>query len=523
MSQMIDVQMIWEMPGGVHPPENKLQSNQTASQQLPLARQFIVPITEKGGLEKNILVEPGDHVKAGQLIASPVSAMGASIHAPTSGYVEKVDLAPIVHQSGLSEKSIFIEADGKDEWLELNKLVDYQQVKPSELINFISEKGITGMGGAGFPTATKLATESSIDTLIINAVECEPYISCDDVLMREKAREILEGVAILEHIVQPQQIVFAIEDNKPEAIAQIRKSLTQSRLADKVKLSIVPTKYPSGSEKQLIYIVTGKEVPSGKLPSSVGVIMQNVATCFAIKRAVINGEPLIQRLMTITGEGCGQLGNYWVRLGTPIQHVIETTNSDHQHKLIVGGPMMGIEVTDTQSPLTKISNCLIIAGNNELASPEPQLPCIRCGDCQTACPAGLLPQQLLWFSRNNEFQKAEDYHLQDCIECGACSYVCPSNIPLVDYFRYGKTHIRKQKADKLKADQAKQRHERREQRLLQIKLEREAKRKQVALEREQAATQKQQNTNTAQDDKKAAIAAALARVKAKKAQQKDSE
>jgi len=335
---------------------------------------------------------------------------------------------------------------------------------------------ISGMGGAGFPTSVKLnpRKDHKIDTLIINGTECEPYITADDMLMREYADEIVSGVEILAHILeQPEHIIIGIEDNKPEAIEAVKAAVEKSE--SNIEVAVFPTKYPSGGEKQLIQILTGKEVPSGKLPADIGIVLQNVGTAQAVYRAIQFGEPLIQRVTTVVGEALKTQRNVRVLIGTPIEHVLAEHgfNAKDCARLIIGGPMMGFAIEELEAPVIKATNCLLVPSKSEMPNPDPQQACIRCGMCAEACPASLLPQQLYWYSRSEDFEKLETHNIADCIECGACSFVCPSNIPLVQYYRASKGAIRQHEQEKQKSEHARKRFEFRQARLEQMEAEKD--------------------------------------------------
>lgn len=382
---------------------------------------------------------------------------------------------------------IHLTPDGQETWIERTTYPDYQQLEKTTVLKHIRDAGIAGMGGAGFPSVVKLSTQpdQKIEQLILNAVECEPYITADDRLMRERADEIIAGLMIMAWLVEPSEILIGIEDNKPEAIATMQQATANTP----AEVVVIPTKYPSGGEKQLIHILTGKEVHSGGIPVDVGVICQNTGTAFAIKRAIIDGEPLISRITTVTGDSVQQKGNYEVLLGTPIRHVLAQAGVQphDQQRLIMGGPMMGFSVHNPGVPIVKTTNCLLVPSQKELSPPAPEQPCIRCGGCAQACPVSLLPQQLYWFAKTKEFDKAAHFNLADCIECGACSYVCPSHIPLVQYFRYAKGAIRTQEQETQKSNHARIRFEARTARLEQEATEKERKRQ----ERAKAAAAKQ--------------------------------
>lgn len=467
---------VHDFRGGIHPPENKKQSSVQPIRALPLPDVLILPLQQHIGQSARCKVAAGDTVLKGQLIAEAPSLISAGVHAPTSGEIIAIEARAIAHPSGLLDTCIVLKPDGKDTWRDRHPIEDPLQAAPELLRNRIRESGICGLGGAGFPTDVKLSPRHKpIDTLILNAAECEPYITADDRLLQERAEEVIKGLEILSHIVRPHRILIGIEDNKPEAIAALRNAIPGNRM----EVIVVPTKYPSGGEKQLIQLLTGKEVPQGGLPGDIGVLCQNVGTVAAVYRAVCLDEPLISRITTVTGEAAKSPGNYEVLLGTPVNTVLNQTGLDSArlHRLIMGGPMMGFTLPDVNVPVVKTTNCLLAADITEFPDPPPEQACIRCGFCAEACPAQLLPQQLLWFAKAQEFEKAELFNLADCIECGACAYVCPSSIPLVQYYRYAKGEIRHLKADQSKSDNARVRFEARQARLDKEQAEKEARRK----------------------------------------------
>lgn len=491
---------IWDFDGGIHPPEMKTQSSGVPLRVAPLPDTFIIPLQQHLGPEGELCVSPGDRVLKGQPLTLG-RGRTVPVHAPTSGTVSAIKPHITAHPSGLAELCVIIEADGEDRWCEREPLADYRQHGAAELIQRIHQAGIAGLGGAGFPTASKLqGGMSGVETLILNAAECEPYITADDRLMREHADQIIEGTQILRHLLQPKITLIGIEDNKPEAIAALKQAL---RGQTDIALRVIPTKYPSGGAKQLTRILTGKEVPHGKHSSAIGVLMQNVGTAFAIKRAIVDGEPLIERVVTLTGEALSQPGNLWARIGTPVQHLLNFAGfrPQAQQMVVMGGPLMGFTLPALNVPIVKISNCILAPTVDEMAPQEQEQSCIRCGLCVDACPAGLLPQQLYWFSRGQEHDKARNHNLFDCIECGACAFVCPSNIPLVQYYRQEKAEIKAIDQEAARTAEAKARYEAKLARLEREKLAREERHKKAAVK----LTDNDQN----------AVQAALARVRSK--------
>ncbi len=477
---------VWDIPGGVHPPENKLQSTQTPIKNIPLPNHVVLPLNQHIGAAAIPLVSIGEQVKTGQKIADAQGLVSAPVHASISGKVIAIEERPIPHASGRLAMSIVIESDGQDNWVERKETPNYLTEKKLALIERIRESGLAGMGGAGFPTAVKMQPHANmpIDTLILNGTECEPYITADDMLMRERAEEIILGAQLLAHILgNVKTVLIGIEDNKPEAIKCMQAALSsfmESHADEKITFEIIsfPTKYPSGGEKQLIQILTGKEVPSGGIPAQLGIVVQNVGTAVAAYRAARYNEPLISRVTTVVGESLGIQQNVEVRIGTPIEHVLNVCefNAEKCARLIIGGPMMGYSMTRHDIPVVKTTNCILVPSHQEMPAQPPAQPCIRCGMCAEACPARLLPQQLFWFAQAEEVEKLQSHNLFDCIECGACSYVCPSNIPLVQYYRASKGIIRKIESDKHKSDRSRLRFEFRQARIAKAEAEKEAKR-----------------------------------------------
>ncbi|WP_159226397.1 electron transport complex subunit RsxC [Pantoea sp. 18059] len=497
---------VWDFQGGIHPPEMKTQSNGTPLSELPLPHRFIIPLKQHIGHEGEICVAPGDKVLRGQPLTFGTGRM-LPVHAPTSGVIEDIGQHMTAHPSGLSELCIFLTPDGDDRWMPLDPLPDYRQHPRADIVQRIHDAGIAGLGGAGFPTATKLKGGlRGVKTLIINAAECEPYITADDRLMQDYAAEVLEGSRILAWVLQAEQVLIGIEDNKPEAIAALKQALGSER---DLHIRVIPTKYPSGGAKQLTRILTGKEVPHGGRSSDIGVLMQNVGTAWAVKRAIINGEPITERVVTLTGEAIAQPRNVWSRLGTPISHLLHQVGFTPapRQMVIMGGPLMGFTLPSLDVPVVKITNCILAPSASEMGNNDEEQSCIRCSACADACPAKLLPQQLYWYSQGGDHDKARAHHIDDCIECGACAYVCPSNIPLVQYYRQEKAELRAIDLEAKRTLEAKARFEARQARLEREKQSREA--------RHEEAKQRVARTDTSE------LAAAKARVKARQTAEPD--
>nr|WP_299379510.1 electron transport complex subunit RsxC [uncultured Halomonas sp.] len=489
----------FDFPGGIYPPERKTLSSRAPLVQAPLPGRVILPLTQHLGMPAEPVVTVGQRVRTGEVIARAQGMISANLHASITGIVSAIEEHPVPHPSAtlgeVRALCIVIDADpdGQNERLFMPPL-DWRASDDDTLIERLRESGIVGLGGAGFPTAVKAQVRQrhAIDTLIVNAAECEPYITADDLTLRSYTADILEGAQLFARLAGAGRVLIGIEDNKPEAIDALNKALSQAlrepTAADiAVELKIVATRYPSGGEKQLVQLLTGREVPSRGLPADVGVLCHNPGTLLAALRAVRDGEPLISRIVTLTGEALDRPGNVEARIGTPLQELLAFAGLQPERlsRLIMGGPMMGLALDSFDNfegwnsdalPLIKTSNCLIAATAEELPPAPPEQPCIRCGACETACPASLLPQQLYWFAKGREHDKAELFNLFDCIECGACAYVCPSHIPLVQYYRASKSEIRAREQEARKAEHARHRFEFRQARIAREEAEKQARR-----------------------------------------------
>ena len=427
--------------GGVHPAENKLSANK-AIEKLALPKSVFIPVAQHIGAPAQALVKKGDPVKVGQLIAKAGGFVSANIHSSVSGTVSKVDLSP--DSSGYPKQGIFITAEG-DEWLEgidtSSALIEEFEADSKKIIDKINEAGIVGMGGATFPTHVKLVPPQGMkaEILLINGVECEPYLTSDHRVMLEKGPEVLVGVRLLMCALQVEKAAIGIENNKPDAIAHLKKLTANDPAIEVVPLKV---KYPQGGEKQLIKAVTGREVPSGALPIAVGAVVSNVGTALAVYDAVQKNKPLIERVVTITGKSVAKPSNFLVRVGTPVQELIDAAGGlpEDTGKIISGGPMMGKAVASTDIPVTKGTSGILIMPETE-AKREKMKDCIRCGRCITVCPMGLEPFYLMLVADKQIWDKAEASKIMDCIECGSCSYTCPADRPLLDYIRLGKGKV----------------------------------------------------------------------------------
>tara|TARA_Y100001935_G_scaffold184714_1_gene153344 strand:- start:47662 stop:49233 length:1572 start_codon:yes stop_codon:yes gene_type:complete len=501
--------------GGLILDEHKEESNRKPIRQTKLPLRLTLSLQQHIGHVAECIVSVGDKVLKGQILAKATDYISANVHAPSSGVIKEVNNLSVPHPSGLKAPCIVIETDGFDTWAELPEPIDFLYADSDELRERIRWAGIVGLGGAVFPTNVKTnTTGKEIKSLVINAAECEPYITCDDRLMREQPSKVIDGALILKKIVGAKKILLGIEDNKPEAIKALQAQLDKANITD-FEIHVVPSKYPSGGEKQLIQLLTGLEVPSQGLPADIGVLCQNVGTCKAIAEAIVEGKPLISRIVTVTGQGLIEPGNYDVLIGTKVSELVHEAGGYKSNvtRLLMGGPMLGFALHSDEVPITKGSNCFIATTEQEMPSPSSPQPCIRCGACAAVCPAKLLPQQLYWYSKAKDFEKTQDYNLFDCIECGCCAHVCPSNIPLVQYYRFAKTEVWTAERERQQSDLARRRFEFREARLAKIKAERKArmKRRKEALE-----NNPNKIKNKTLDPKKAAIQAAMQRVAEKR-------
>ncbi|MDQ6988573.1 MAG: electron transport complex subunit RsxC [Mariprofundaceae bacterium] len=476
--------------GGIHP----LQNKRTASQNIitcPLPPLLIHPMKQHIGEACQPLVKIGDHVLRGQKIAKSQGYLSVPIHASTSGKVIKIEDHAIPHPSGLGMPSIFIVPDGLDAADEsIHPMPNYRSVDAVELRERIRYAGLAGLGGAVFPTFIKLVQDKQhpIDVVVLNGIECEPWLTNDHQLMLEKSHEIISGMDIIMHMVEAKQGIIAIEDNKPDAALVMQNTLTEMGLDQQIRLQVLPTKYPQGGEKQLIQSLTGKQVPAGRLPIHIGVLSQNVGTSKAIYDAVCLGEPITERVITVSGDALAKPNNMRVRLGTPMRFLLHQCGLESLDdiRLIHGGPMMGELMRSADIPVVKGSNGVLAMWDKSVKQAHhEEEPCIRCGDCGEVCPAGLMPNLLANHCKQEQFDKAEDYNLFDCIECGACSYVCPSHIPLVHYFRFGKGQVAQIRREKTFADESRARSDSRELRIAKENAAKEEKRR-VAREKKEA-------------------------------------
>jgi electron transport complex protein RnfC len=521
------MRQLFDFNGGVKPAYHKEASAQQAIAVSPAPTFLVIPLHQSIGGTPRPLVAAGDRVLKGQRIGAADGSLSSAVHASTSGTVTALEMRRMPHPSGLSALCVVIETDGKDEWIKRQPF-DCKNRPSGETRDYLRDAGIVGLGGAVFPSHLKLSPskQGKLDTLVINGAECEPFITCDDLLMRERADGIVHGLRIMRELLAADRVLIGIEDNKPQAIAAMQAAVSASGEPE-MEIIAIPTRYPAGGAKQLIRVLTGIEVPHGKRSTDYGVQCFNVGTAYAIHQAIDLGQPLISRIVTVAGNVAAPR-NYEVLIGTPMREVMALTQPlPDTDRIIMGGPMMGVPMPGDDVPVVKATNCILAGSKKLFPPPPPEMPCIRCGDCAKACPADLQPFELYWFSRAKIFGKAQEYHLFDCIECGCCAYVCPSHIPLVDYYRFAKSEIWAREAEKDAADQAREHFEFRQQREEREQQEKAARlAAKTAAGREKAAAAlasvaQPESTAAASPEeaaKKALIAAALERARAQQVQ-----
>jgi Na+-translocating ferredoxin:NAD+ oxidoreductase subunit C len=506
------IRKLFAFHGGIHPPAHKTESTVRPIIHAPLPAKLVVPLKQHAGEAAIPAVRVGDAVLKGQTIGTPTSKMSAAIHAPTSGTISAIEQHRVPSADGHYDLCITIDVDGKDQALDFTPF-PFEQKSRAEVLDHLQAMGIVGLGGAVFPSAAKLMAEHGqpIHTLIINGSECEPYISCDSMLMRERPDDVVHGVAILQRLCEARDVMIAIEDNKPEALAAME--IAVKKHGGGFQIVTLPTMYPSGGAKQLIKLLTDIEVPGGRHAPEYGVQCFNSGTAYSIYRAIALGEPVMTRIITVAGN-VRTPQNYEACLGMSLRELldlaIEESDTDGH---IVGGPLMGYRIESSDMPLVKAANCIIATSPKLFPPAPPALPCIRCGQCVEACPADLLPHDMYWYAKSKNLDRAAHYSVRDCIECGACNYVCPSRIPLSQYFKQAKIELADRAKAQSFADASLHRFERREERLARLKTD--------------AVTPHTPDTTSDDDSnettlKNAAVQAALARARARRVNQGDA-
>lgn len=433
---------LFRIRGGVHPEDRKHLAADQPIIDLPLPPLLHIPVQQHIGAAAQPAVQRGQHVHMGELLATSQGAISAPVHAPTSGRIMGIGNYPAHHPSGLSVRTITLQPDGEDRWSDkLTPCDDPFALEPAEVAARVAAAGIVGMGGATFPSAVKLNLREryKLHTLVINGAECEPYLTCDDRLMREQAMEVIDGIRIMAHALGVERIIVAIENNKPHALRAMQHAATAF---DMLTVTGIPTRYPMGSEKHMVQALTGLETPARALTADIGIVVHNVATAYAVHQALRFGWPLVARVVTVSGGAVARPANLRVRIGTPVSHLIDYCGGTDEAtaRLISGGPMMGQPLPSTRVPVVKGSNGVLALTAAEIASREPS-PCIRCASCVSACPCGLVPLEMAARARAGDLDGTVKIGLMDCVACGSCSYVCPSSIPLVQYFNYAKGEL----------------------------------------------------------------------------------
>jgi electron transport complex protein RnfC len=479
---------LFRIRGGIHPQERKELAADKPIETAPLPALLRIPLQQHIGAPAFGVVAKGAEVKKGQLIASARGTVSANVHAPTSGRIVAIGRFVAPHASGLPGQTITLRPDGRDEWGELAPPIDAFNAAPEMIARRVAEFGIVGMGGATFPSAVKLNLRNrhQLDTLVINGAECEPYLTCDDRLMRERAAEVIDGVRIMRHALGVRTAIIAIESNKPEAFKALMTLVHRHAWPD-LKVVQVPTQYPMGSEKHLVQTLTGKETPARALTADIGIVVHNAATAYAVHEAVRHGKPLISRLVTVSGGAMARPANLEVAIGTPIAHLIEHCGGfcAEPARLLLGGPMMGANIVSTRAPIVKGSNGILALSAAEMP-PSDERPCIRCTSCVSACPCGLAPLDMAARIRGEELDGAVAIGLLDCIACGSCAWVCPAHIPLVQYFNYAKGKLTADQRAKHKQEETKRLVAIRAERMEKVRLAKEAQMAKMKAEREAA-------------------------------------
>jgi len=513
MDEALPGDRIHGFPGGL-----KLQHHKQIACEHPVERprlpeRLFIALRQHQGEVGELTIGPGDRVLKGQPLTRPGDDFIVPEHAPTSGRVKAIVDHPAALPPGGTQRSIVLVADGEEAWADKTPLRDWPHRSADEIVDHLHRSGLSGLGGAMFPTAAKLRGGwSELHTLILNGAECEPWIACDEMLMRERALDVIEGGLILARAAGAKQVVVAIEDRMGVVEERLRQARRALDAEECVRIRKVFTIYPEGGERQIIQALTGREVPHDGLPQDLGVVVHNVGTAAAAREAVVDGVPLIERIVTVTGPGIAQPRNLLALIGTPFSHLVQSAGGYRPEvtRLVLGGPMSGTALPTDEIPVTKGSNCVLALTRSETASTHPAMPCINCGECVRVCPARLLPQTLFKLIEAGKHDAAADYDLADCIECGCCAAVCPSHIPLVDFYKHGKDELARLRLDRRRAALAKRRHEAREERLEREREQRRARRR-----------EREERLKRSQTEAKSEIQAAIERSRRKKEREDD--
>jgi electron transport complex protein RnfC len=508
MDDALPGERIHAFPGGLALTHHKQAACLHAVERPPLPRRLFIAMRQHQGETGRLLVETGERVDKGQALTGSGDDFIVPEHAPTSGTIEAVTEHPAALPPGSSRRTIVLAPDGEERWTTKQPLEDWRDLGAEAIVDHLHRSGLAGLGGAMFPTAAKLRGGwEGLHTVILNGAECEPWIACDEMLMRERAREVIEGGLVLARAAGARQVVVAIEDRMGVVEEKLREARSALNAEEQVVIRKVFTIYPEGGERQIIQALTGREVPHDGLPQDLGVVVHNVGTAAAARDAVVEGIPLIERVVTVSGPGIADPRNLLALIGTPFSHLVEAAGGYRGDvtRLVLGGPMSGTALTSDEIPVTKGSNCVLALTRTETEPTQPTLPCINCGECVRVCPARLLPQTLFKLVEAQNYDDAADYDLADCIECGCCAAVCPSHIPLVDFYKHGKDELARRRLDRRRAALAQRRYEAREERLQREKEARESRRR-----------EREEKLKRSETDAKSEIQAAIERARRKK-------
>ena len=507
-----------KLAGGIRPADHKQHTLRSVIMDSPIPATLTIPLQQHQGSPARPIVKRGDSVLKGQLLATATNQTSLPVHAPTSGVVINIQSSPYPDEFCSAQPAIELRTDGHDQWVELEPVRNWSKLPPADIVSLLQQAGICGLGGAGFPAHRKFLAGESTELLIVNGIECEPYITADQALLREYAEQVVAGARILLHTSGAKRCVIATESDKRDAIEALDVALEKLLPESELELVKLTPRYPLGSEQQLIEAVTGKQIPSGKHAVDLGMLVFNAGTVKAVYDAIELGRPLISRVTTVCGDTLKTPKNFHVLVGTPVRFLLSLCGADSNRidRLVVGGSLMGHALYNPDVPVIKTTNCLI-AGSRLDFPPQPTArACIRCDFCSSTCPVSLMPQLLYQSLRSNRIDMAEQLGLADCIECGACAYICPSNIPLVQYYRAGKFELTLRQQQQQRSQYRKQRFESRKQRLARDAAQRRGSRRRSVARPENPEVADSGLQTFSRDQARIEIADAVARVKARK-------